>query len=129
MTLLEARELLKRFDCNQRDRPAPPDYSLLRQALLLAADHSDYQLLGICADTLTAGIEALHAFTQALGYTVVVPQHKQEGAVYLKFNPRNGTCYVDAYTGSHRGVLVSCQSADDAGINEMYGHLPLNLFS
>ncbi|HEY9658957.1 MAG TPA: DUF1824 family protein [Allocoleopsis sp.] len=45
----------------------------------------------------------------------------------MKFNPNASSCYADSYTGEHRGVLVSCQSADD-GINEMYGHLPLDLF-
>ncbi|MDP5017066.1 MAG: DUF1824 family protein, partial [Dolichospermum sp.] len=28
----------------------------------------------------------------------------------------------------HRGVLVSCQSYQEGGVNEMYGHLPLDLF-
>jgi hypothetical protein len=37
-------------------------------------------------------------------------------------------CYLDSYAGHHRGVLVSCQSYQEGGVNEMYGHLPLDLF-
>ena len=53
---------------------------------------------------------------------------QSEGPVYIKLNGKNGLCYLDSYSGHHRGVLVSCQSYQEGGINEMYGHLPLDLF-
>jgi hypothetical protein len=35
--------------------------------------------------------------------------------------------YIDAYTGSYRGVLVACQS-DNEELQGTYGHFPLDLF-
>ncbi|NES92001.1 DUF1824 family protein, partial [Okeania sp. SIO2B9] len=37
--------------------------------------------------------------------------------------------HLESYIGEYRGVLVSCQSAEDTGINGTYGHLPLDLFT
>lgn len=128
ITLEQAHQLLKRFDCL---KPATPisssEREFLQQALHLVASHSDYQILGICADTFAQAVQALKTYATALGYDVTIDLPAIEGAVYLKFNPNASSCYADSYTGEHRGVLVSCQSADD-GINEMYGHLPLDLF-
>ncbi len=105
------------------------DREQLQQALLQVANHSDYQMLGICADSFAQGRQALETYAAALGYTQIPIPEPIDGPVYIKFNPRSGGCYVDSYVGSHRGVLVSCQSAEEPGINEMYGHLPLDLFS
>lgn len=117
----------------QPANPAPQaipgdDRSLLRRALLLVTQASDYQILGICAETLTQGIQALETYAAALKYSPEPDLPEIETAVYIKFNPRSGLCYASSYSGSHRGVLVSCQSDDDAGVNEMFGHLPLDLF-
>lgn len=140
LTLEQAHNHLKQFDCveqtphNKRDDIKPPssDASLerkqLQQALLQVANHSDYQMLGICADSFAQGRQALETYATALGYTQIPALEPIAGPVYIKFNPRSGGCYVDSYVGVHRGVLVSCQSAEDSGINEMYGHLPLDLF-
>jgi hypothetical protein len=51
-----------------------------------------------------------------------------EGAVYIKFNTQKKTYYLDSYTGSYRGVLVSCQSENDTLVGT-YGHFPLDLFA
>lgn len=51
-----------------------------------------------------------------------------DGAVYLKFNTQKMTYYLDSYTGSYRGVLVSCQSENDTLVGT-YGHFPLDLFA
>jgi hypothetical protein len=51
-----------------------------------------------------------------------------EGAVYLKFNTQKMTYYLDSYTGSYRGVLVSCKSENDTLVGT-YGHFPLDLFA
>lgn len=110
---------------------APPDYALLQEALRQVAQASDYQILGICADTLAQGQQVLAAYAQVLGYApnLQIPEtNVLEGAVYIKFNPLTGLCYANRYEGSYRGVLVSCQSADASDVNEMFGHLPLDLF-
>lgn len=124
-----AHTMLQQFDCADSasiELAIAPE--TLRQAVLTVAHHSDYQMLGICADTLSQAIASLQAYTQAIGYDPPLPSNSVAGTVYLKFNPRSGLCYVDSYIGQHRGVLVSCQSADEAGINHTYGHLPLDLF-
>lgn len=129
LTFSEAHQLLKQFDCvTPLSHLAPPERAQLQQALLLVASQSDYQMLGICADSLKTGQAALETYTQALGYSFDSELTPIEGAVYIKFNPKAGSCYVSSYEGEHRGVLVSCQSANETGHNEMYGHLPLNLF-
>lgn len=101
----------------------------LQQALQRVVQASDLQILGICAESLAEGQQALAAYAAALG----LPQPDLEvanlaGAVYIKFNPQ-GRSYASPYSGSERGVLVSCQSAEPSDVNEMFGALPLSLFS
>ncbi|NJO78050.1 MAG: DUF1824 family protein [Cyanobacteria bacterium RM1_2_2] len=123
----QASHYLRQVDC-LNPQTANVDRSLLRQALLLVVQASDYQIFGICADTLTQGIQALESYATALNYAPTLDLPTIEEAVYIKFNPKSGLCYASLYSGNHRGVLVSCQSATEAGINEMFGHLPLDLF-
>lgn len=125
----DAHLRLKQFDCLKPSLSiAPTERSQLRQSLLQVAERSDYQMLGVCADSLKQGQPALQTYANALGYDVDCQLEAIDGPVYLKFNPKAGSCYASPYVGEHRGVLISCQSADEAGINEMYGHLPLDLF-
>lgn len=129
LTIEDAQELLKAFNCIENNSiNSASEKALIQQALLLLAEHSEYQILGICADTMEAALLALKTYTEALGYQPPLQLDFVEGSVYLKFNPKSGLCYLDSYTGTHRGVLVSCQSAYEGGINQMYGHLPLDLF-
>lgn len=128
-TTQDAQALLKPFNCiENKSINSASEKALIQQALLLLAKHSDYQILGICADTMEQALLALKTYAEALGYQPSIELDPIEGSVYLKFNPKSGLCYLDSYTGTHRGVLVSCQSAYEGGINEMYGHLPLDLF-
>jgi Domain of unknown function (DUF1824) len=139
-----ACQLLRQFTCvpsaSPDGMPTPPavDPALVRQAVLVVADHSDYQILGICADGVAAAEAALTGYGRSLGYDLspLLPlaQHNPAaasitGPLYVKYNPKLGRCHVDRYIGEHRGVLVSCQSAYDGDINETFGHLPLDLFT
>lgn len=127
LNLETARRILKQFGI-EPGAEEPVDQESLQQALLLAASQSDYQMLGVCADSLEQGIQALEGYAKALSYSPNLDLEPIEGSVYIKFNPNSAKCYASSYDGEHRGVLVSCQSADDTDINEMYGHLPLDLF-
>ncbi|MBW4583053.1 MAG: DUF1824 family protein [Tildeniella nuda ZEHNDER 1965/U140] len=129
LTLDSAQAVLKQFICVERSTAAVPEAALVRQALLLVAAHSDYQILGICADTIAEATAALTAYLLALGYEAKPDVPTLEGSVYVKFNPKSDRCHVAPYNGTHRGVLVSCQSAYDSDVNETFGHLPLELFS
>lgn len=125
--LEEAVHYLRQVNCLTPQDEAV-NRALLRQSLLLAAEASDYQILGICADTLAEAIQALESYAAALRYAPEPNLPTIEEAVYIKFNPNTGLCYASPYSGTHRGVLVSCQSVDETGVNEMFGHLPLDLF-
>ncbi|WGV26455.1 DUF1824 family protein [Halotia branconii] len=129
LTTAEAKKILNKFNClDIAPILKPSEKVLTRKALVLITNLSDYQILGICADTAEEGILAMRTYSHAFGYEVPSDLATPEGPVYIKLNGKNGLCYLDSYAGHHRGVLVSCQSYDEGGINEMYGHLPLDLF-
>lgn len=127
--LSEAKRILNKFNCVD---VAPPikqsDKIRIRSALLLLGSLSDYQILGICAENAEKGILAMKTYSRAFGYEAPNNLPHIDGPVYIKLNGKNGVCHIDSYLGHHRGVLVSCQSYSEQGINEMYGHLPLDLF-
>ncbi len=130
LTRAEAIALLRQFICIDRLPPAQiPAKPVIRQALQQVREHSDYQILGICADTTEAAIAALHTYLAGLDYPERPTPDAIAGPVYLKFNPKTGLCHLDTYVGTHRGVLVSCQSAYDGDVQETFGHLPLDLFA
>ncbi|MBD2091877.1 DUF1824 family protein [Microcoleus sp. FACHB-1515] len=120
-----AQTLLASFDCQN---PPDLDYPTLRDALMQVVNASDYQFLGICADSIDSAKSALATYAKALGYTPTADLPNLPGAVYVKFNGRSNTCYAEPYSGSSRGVLVSCQSADPTSVNATYGTLPIDLF-
>ncbi|MEM9215500.1 MAG: DUF1824 family protein [Cyanobacteria bacterium P01_F01_bin.150] len=124
-----AHKLLISFDCaNPRDEDQISTSSL-REALLILNRHSDYHILGICAENIAQGFNTFLQYGQALGdglEEMACPEH--DGPVYIKYNTKTGLFHVDAYIGSHRGVLVSFQSAYEHGVNDLYGHFPLDLF-
>lgn len=129
LQVADAKKILNKFNClDIAPVIKPSEKVLIRQALLLLTSLSDYQILGICAETEEEGMLATKTYSQALGYEVPSDLPPIEGPVYIKLNGKNGLCYLDSYSGHHRGVLVSCQSYDEGGINQMYGHLPLDLF-
>lgn len=129
LTIQEAQKRLKPFNClESKSLDSESEKALIRQALLLLSEHSDYQIFGICAGTSTQGLLALKTYTTAFGYEPNCNLAAVDGAIYIKFNPNTGLCYLDPYTGEYRGVLISFQSSDVGDINDMYGHFPLDLF-
>lgn len=106
----------------------PAEQDQVKAALLALAEVADYQMFGILAETCEQAITTLQAYTQSFGYDMPTSWQPVEGPTYLKFNPNLGSCYTDSYTGEHRGVLISYQSAVDETMNQTYGHFPLDLF-
>ncbi len=130
LTVADAKKILNKFNCiDIAPKLKPSEKTLVRDALALLASISDYQILGICADTADEGMLAMKTYSHAFGYEPPSNLPIIEGPVYIKLNGKNGVCYLDSYSGHHRGVLVSCQSYSQGGINEMFGHLPLDLFA
>ena len=129
LTVAEAKKILNKFNCLEIAPVLKPlEEALTREAIILMTKRSDYQILGICADNVEQGILAMKTYSHAFGYQAPDDLPHPEGPVYIKLNGKNGLCYLDSYVGHHRGVLVSCQSNYPGGVNEMYGHLPLDLF-
>ncbi|MBF2063501.1 MAG: DUF1824 family protein [Calothrix sp. C42_A2020_038] len=129
LTLQDAKKILNKFNCiDIAPIVKSSEKALIRRALLAVTKLSDYQILGICADKAEDGLAAMKGYSLAFGYEPPSNLPVIEGPVYIKLNGKNGLCYLDSYSGHHRGVLVSCQSYSQGGINEMYGHLPLDLF-
>jgi hypothetical protein len=131
LTVEAAQKIIENFTClDLRSIPSELEKAPLREALLLLANSSDYQMLGVCADSTEEGFFALETYLKALGYHPTFDDYTNSvtGSVYIKYNTLKGVYYVDSYNGTFRGVLVSCQSSIEGGVNGTYGHLPLDLF-
>jgi hypothetical protein len=123
--IIAARSLLVGYE-KSTITPTP---AATRQALLTLLPAIDYLMLGICASSWAEGMLALEQYSQALDLPLILPTPELTGAVYIKFNPRLPNCYASAYQETYRGVLIAAQSEDLTKLNEMFGHLPLDLFS
>jgi hypothetical protein len=129
LTISEAHNILVTLS----DLGNEPDYSeqkkaTLREALLFLKEQTDYQIFGVCADSLVQGIAALEEYTQAFAYTLPPVNSSQEGSVYIKFNPNRNLLHASSYSGEYKGILISYQSDYSDGHNGTYGHFPLDLF-
>ena len=127
--ILAIRKQLARFSCLQTAPPlSAEERADIRQSLLLFNQLSDYQTLGVCADSLAQGKEAMERDIAALGAPVSLDLPDKEGAVYIKFNTLKGSWSLDDYSGPSKGVLVSYHASDAEDVNGTYGPFPLDLF-
>lgn len=132
LSIEAAQKILEAFTCadiqsiNSIENP-----DNICTALKILVQNSEYQMLGICADSLDEAWNALAEYLQGLGYQISLDRNAVEaveGSVFLKFNGLSQSYYSSPYTQQYRGVLVSCQSNDEVGVNGTYGHFPLDLF-
>ena len=107
----------------------PSERAELRQAIAWICDQSEAENLGICADDQALAILTLSQYLNALGYgdAIATQEAAVEGPVYLKCNTQSLRFYVDSYEGDYRGVLMACQTEDEA-LSGTYGYFPLDLF-
>ena len=123
--------LLKSYSCLTPKIPqSPTEKATLRAAIQWLTQQSEYENLGICADSLEQAWIALTHYLTGLGYQVNLSQLSKpevSGVVYLKWNTQKMTCYGDRYEGDYRGVLIACQCEEDE-LTGTYGYFPLNLF-
>lgn len=127
----EALTILKEYSCLQiKIVDFEADKHKLRQAIKIVSDLCVTENIGICADNFKEGFTSLKSYLKALGisekleFSSTAPR---QTPIYIKFNTETMSYYVDYYTGSYRGVLISCQS-DHHNLVGIYGHFPLNLF-
>lgn len=134
-TKMDARGL-GHLNCDSDNRQA------LRQALLTVASqpwpqasYSPEQenrniLIGIMSSDVRLAVRSLRDYCDALDLPFLLPESAIKTAplltaiqcpVYIKYNLQSRKCYVTAYQGRDRGVLVNF------GL-EQVGHLPLGLW-
>lgn len=127
--ILATRKQLARFSCLETAPTlSAEELANIRQFLLLFNQLSDYQTLGVCADTLAQGKVAMENYIAALGSPANLDLPNKEGPVYIKFNTLKGAWHLDDYSGPSRGVLVSYHASDVEEVNGTYGPFPLDLF-
>lgn len=125
----EAQKFLRAYSQDHKTNDKEPIiFDRIRDAIFWIKKYSEYQIIGICAEDYEEGIFALQTYCLALGYESPIDFDPIQGAVYIKFNPQTKLRYISPYIGRERGVLVSFQSPQSDGINELYGHFPLDLF-
>lgn len=102
----------------------------VRSALLWLNELSEYQTLGICANSLAEAEVALKGYVAALSQPIQVDMADRKGAVFLKFNTLKNAWYLDGYSGESRGVLVTYHTSEPEleAVNGTYGPFPLDLF-
>lgn len=98
-------------------------------ALTIVLNESEYQNLGICAENHAEGLLALQQYLAAFGEEIQPSCADPGKPLYIKYNGKTQGCYSEPYDGIHRGVIVSCHSSYDDGVNETFGHFPLDLFA
>lgn len=123
ITIAEAQAILANFSCEQPGDASPED---LRAAIHQVAQATDNQILGILADRWETAVTALTNYGAALALPMPTELPEPQAPLYLKYNPQTGLCYASPYSEQYRGVLIAFQSVE--GINELYGHFPLDLF-
>jgi hypothetical protein len=106
-----------------------PTSAETRAAILTLLPAIDRIMLGICAENWAEGILALQQYSHALNLPELLPTPELAGVIYIKYNPTISNCYASVYQGLDRGVLIAAQSDDLTRLNEMFGHLPLELFA
>ncbi|MEM6518200.1 MAG: DUF1824 family protein [Cyanobacteria bacterium P01_C01_bin.70] len=107
-----------------------PERAEIRAALQAFNEASDYQTLGICAETLAIAQAAMESYVTALSQPVQLKLNDLSGPVFLKFNTLEGAWYLDCYSGNSQGVLVSFHASEPEFdlLNGTYGPFPFDLF-
>ncbi len=127
----EALKILKDYSCLQiKIVDFEADKNKLRQAIKIVSSLCETENIGICADNFQEGFKTLESYLKSLGICKNLEKlatAPRQTPVYIKFNTETMSYYVDYYSGSYRGVLISCQS-DNHNLVGTYGHFPLNLF-
>jgi len=127
----DAIALLKSFSCFQvRILESEKEKQDLQQALRVVTEQIDHQNFGVCASNSQEGLASLHRYLEALGYPAPTNSgelNRCDRSVYIKCSTSTGTYYLEPYSGTYRGVLVSCQSENEDLLGT-YGHFPLDLF-
>ena len=92
--------------------------------------NADWITIGIMAPCDNQAIEALQSISKkysSIKFGNLDSLHA-EGNVFLKGNQKTGNVLVRSENGLGEGILITCQSDEDAEESNTFGPLPLDFF-
>jgi len=104
ISLLKAQKILADFSCIDSKSVDSESEKPCCVILATLTSLSDYQNLGICADTAAQGFLALESYLKALGYeaTLDKPISSHSLAQFILSLIQRKSHYLDSYTGKYR---------------------------
>ena len=93
--------------------------------------NADWITIGIMASSDSSAVEALQSVSKkffSIKFGNLDSLHSN-GSVYLKANQKTGNVFVRSENGLGEGILITCQSEEDAKLSNTFGPLPLDFFS
>ena len=126
-------EIDKLFDLNNL-RTAPKlsnsQVKKLLEELEVNIFNTDWVTIGIMAPSDNMAIEALQSISNK--YSLIKFENLNslhaDGSVFLKGNQKTGNVFVRSENGLGEGILITCQSEEDAKMSNTFGPLPLDFF-
>jgi hypothetical protein len=107
----------------------------LQTAILFLQQHSEFQILGICAANAAIAWRSLKSYLNAFDYDdlgshseYVSSEFPLNQPLYLKYNSRSQKLHYETYLGKYEGVLISYHSNFSEDYNGTHGHFPLDLW-
>ena len=92
--------------------------------------NADWITIGIMASSDNRAIEALQSISKK--YSSIkfgnLDSLNADGGVFLKANQKTGNVFVRSEEGLGEGILITCQSDEDAKESNTFGPLPLDFF-
>ncbi len=127
-------EISKLVDLNNF-RTAPQLSNMQEKKLLeeLEANilNADWITIGIMAPCDNKAIEALQSISKkydSIKFGNIDSLHA-DGCVFLKANQKTGNVFMRSENGLGEGILITCQSDEDAKVSDTYGPFPLDFFT
>ena len=94
-------------------------------------DNAEWVSIGIMAPCDVKAIEALQSITEKyplINFENLDSLHA-DGSVFLKGNQKTGNVFIRSENGLGEGILITCQSDEDAKVSDTYGPFPLDFFT
>jgi len=131
---IKQMEINNLFDLNNL-RTAPQLTSSQEKKLLKELEanifNADWITIGIMAPSDNKAIEALQSISKkypSIKFGNLGSLHA-DGGVFLKANQKTGNVFVRSENGLGEGILITCQSNEDAKESNTFGPLPLDFFT
>ena len=93
--------------------------------------NADWITIGIMSPSDNEAIETLQSIANkysSIQFKNLGSLHA-DGGVFLKANQKTGNVFVRSENGLGEGILITCQSDEDAKVSDTYGPFPLDFFT